>query len=187
MRPSTCSGPKGGRSWRGWPGWAPIFALPLPLGRGGLTISLEGGLEELPEFFFALASFASKSATLAWRSAFSCRKASQAGQCVILDVVMMAASLRERAEQGKTSRKRVQPGWLRATRFPSVFQPPGKAVIRKIPMFGAGAQPARLHPSKNRERLPRRKARCDHTGGARQLLDCRIAYPLTNRRDLRLG
>jgi len=32
------------------------------LGRGGLTMSLEGGLEELPEFFWTWASLTSKAA-----------------------------------------------------------------------------------------------------------------------------
>src|SRR3990170_6501876 len=47
------SGPNGMRSCRGWPFWPPILRLRLPRGVPlclGLTISLDGGLEELDEF-----------------------------------------------------------------------------------------------------------------------------------------
>ena len=48
------------------PGWPPrrrFRRLPPPEpGRGGLTMSLEGGLEEVEEFFFSRATSASSSA-----------------------------------------------------------------------------------------------------------------------------
>ena len=45
--------------WRACPGWPPARRFPRlpPLfgGRGGLTMSLDGGLEEVVEFFLSLA------------------------------------------------------------------------------------------------------------------------------------
>ena len=52
------SGAKGVRSCLGWPFWPPILRLRFPQDVWlffGLTISLEGGLEELREFFFSRA------------------------------------------------------------------------------------------------------------------------------------
>jgi hypothetical protein len=47
-----------------WPGWPPCrrFWPSFRNGLGGLTRSLEGGLEEFDEFFLALASSASNTA-----------------------------------------------------------------------------------------------------------------------------
>src|SRR5712692_9227285 len=111
MVSSICSGAKGGRSWRGCPGWAPMVRCRLPLGRGGLTISLEGGFEELPEFFRALARSASKSATLALSAAFSTCKAWQRPQRVVPDIAMMGDRLNQTEKRKKTNRKSVN-GYL---------------------------------------------------------------------------
>src|SRR5512135_648569 len=56
---------KSGRSWRVCPRCAPGFRWPSAWGAafGGLTISLEGGLDELDESFFDRASSASRAST----------------------------------------------------------------------------------------------------------------------------
>ena len=56
---STASGGNGGRSCLGCPGWPPIFRLlcdPIGGDLGGLTMSLEGGFDDVVEFFRAVAS-----------------------------------------------------------------------------------------------------------------------------------
>src|ERR1700684_2194229 len=54
----TCSGGKGSRRCLSWPGWPPRERLwPSDLSDGfGLTISEEGGFEDVAEFFLAAAS-----------------------------------------------------------------------------------------------------------------------------------
>src|SRR5260370_29390201 len=54
----TCSGGNGSRSCLGWPGWPPMERLPPSAGSGGLglTMSEEGGLDEVEEFLRAAAS-----------------------------------------------------------------------------------------------------------------------------------
>ena len=60
----TASGGNGDRRCCSCPGCPPRFRLFPPLRGGffGLTMSLDGGLEEFDEFFFALASSASNAA-----------------------------------------------------------------------------------------------------------------------------
>src|SRR4051794_28642809 len=79
---SISSREKGARWWRGCPGWAPRLRLPLPLraGFGGLTISPEGGLDELEEFFLAAVSSASSFARRAVSSAIFSISSAHRGQ-----------------------------------------------------------------------------------------------------------
>ena len=61
---STASGGNGGRSCLGCPGWPPIFRFlcdPVGGDLGGLTMSLEGGFDDVVEFFRAVASSLSSS------------------------------------------------------------------------------------------------------------------------------
>ena len=65
---SRSSGRKGSRSCLRWPGWPPIRHLPFSLrlaGLGGLTMSLEGDLDELEEF---LRSFATSASSFSMRT-----------------------------------------------------------------------------------------------------------------------
>jgi hypothetical protein len=75
-------GVNGGRSCRGWPGCPPRFRLrpPTPPGRGGLMMSLDGGLEELAEFFFDAASCTCRAASRSSRTAMRCSSDTQFGQ-----------------------------------------------------------------------------------------------------------
>src|SRR5579871_6431394 len=66
----TCSAGKGARSCLGWPGCPPRERWSRPGGGGGgggLTMSDEGGLEEVEEFLRAPASCSSRRATVACR------------------------------------------------------------------------------------------------------------------------
>src|SRR4051794_29012030 len=65
---SICSGSNGGRTLAPWPGWAPRFRGVAVLGFGGLTMSLDGGLDEFDEFLRAAANSASRRATRALNS-----------------------------------------------------------------------------------------------------------------------
>src|SRR5262249_56786251 len=61
------------------PGWPPGWRRCWPGGGGGLggvTMSEEGGLEEVEESFRAAASWLCNRSTVAWRAATSARKAS---------------------------------------------------------------------------------------------------------------
>ena len=82
---STCSGGNVARWCLAWPCCPPRLRLPLrrdPSG-GGLTMSLEGGLEELELLRFSRASWSSNcrirrcnwSISLTWRSASACHSA----------------------------------------------------------------------------------------------------------------
>ena len=67
------SGENGGRSCFLCPGGPPIFRWPVApggVGRGGLTISLDGGFDDVAEFFRALASAISSSPMRRSNSAF---------------------------------------------------------------------------------------------------------------------
>src|SRR5205823_6425922 len=72
----TCSGGKGARSCRGWPSWPPILRRPPSSGGAGLglTMSEEGGLDEVVESLPAAAS-CSRTEAISTRKAsyFSCK------------------------------------------------------------------------------------------------------------------
>src|SRR5437867_3312208 len=71
-------------------------------------MSLEGRLEELPEFLSDLASASAKRATSTLRVANSTSRAAQREQAgVIPDIVMIAESLRETGSLRKINRKLV--------------------------------------------------------------------------------
>jgi len=75
---STSYAVNGFRSCLACPGWPPADGLPRRLpasGLGGFTISLEGGLELFPEFFFKRATFASSWAIRACKGATASAKA----------------------------------------------------------------------------------------------------------------
>src|SRR5262249_43121046 len=69
-----------GRSCRSCPGWPPRLRFFFDLERGGLTISLEGGLEEVVEFFLAAASSARSWATSARSCSTNCVSATHPWQ-----------------------------------------------------------------------------------------------------------
>src|SRR3989304_8813074 len=81
------SGAKGGRSCRGWPGCPPRLRLPDELvpARGGLTMSLDGVLEEFEEFFCRVASRAVSTANSPLSAANSFCSASQFGHELAAD------------------------------------------------------------------------------------------------------
>src|SRR4051794_3489171 len=71
----SCSGEKAARECLGWPGCPPCFRLSWPGGGGGLgglTMSEEGGLEEVEESLRALASFSCKERTCSVKEAMTC-------------------------------------------------------------------------------------------------------------------
>ncbi len=88
---SSISGGKSGRSCFEWPGCPPCFRLPrrlLPLALflSGLTISLDGGFDDVDEFLRALASSSCSLAFRTCNSAFrACNSAFQFSKSSIRD------------------------------------------------------------------------------------------------------
>src|SRR5512147_3184550 len=77
--PLRASGGKATRSCLGWPGWPPIRRLSWPSGGGGLgglTMSEDGGLDEVEESLRAAASCWPSWATTCLRAASSASRAS---------------------------------------------------------------------------------------------------------------
>src|SRR3954454_21052176 len=73
------SGGKAARSCLGWPGWPPMRRLSCPCGGGdlgGLTMSEDGGLEEVEESLRKAASCCPSWATTCLRAASSASRAS---------------------------------------------------------------------------------------------------------------
>src|ERR1700722_8515686 len=77
--PLVASGGKATGSCLGWPGWPPMLRFSWPSGGGGLgglTMSEDGGLEEVEESFRAAASCWASWATTCLRAASSASRAS---------------------------------------------------------------------------------------------------------------
>src|SRR5512135_3835582 len=93
---SISSGEKSDRSWRVCPRCAPCFRSPFAWDAafGGLTIALEGGLDELDESFFDRASSASRAFTRSVNVRTNSSSSSHRGHWPDLGSFMVAPSYR---------------------------------------------------------------------------------------------